>query len=75
MITHSSIELIYPKVVLETKLSSAQSSSKVETDTCPVYPCGYIGPTRAELIWHYSRCSATTAALLKEAAGSFGLVR
>ena len=62
-------------VVLETKLRSAQTASKVDNDTCPVYPCGYIGPTRAELIWHYSRCSATTAALLKEAAGSFGLSR
>ena len=62
-------------VVLETKLSSAQTASKVDKDTCPVYPCGYIGPTRAELIWHYSRCSAATAALLKEAAGSFGLTR
>ena len=62
-------------VVLETKLSSAQIASKVDKDTCPVYPCGYIGPTRAELIWHYSRCSAATAALLKEAARSFGLTR
>ena len=62
-------------VVLETKLSSAQTAAKVDNNTCPVYPCGYIGPTRAELIWHYSRCSAATAALLKEAAGSFGLVR
>ena len=62
-------------IVLETKLSAAQTASKVDSDTCPVYPCGYIGPTRAELIWHYSRCSAATAALLKEAAGSFGLSR
>ena len=36
--------------------------------TCPVLPCGYIGPTNAELVWHYSRCSAATAIMLKEVA-------
>ena len=58
---------------METRLKEQQLASKVDEDTCPVYPCGYIGPTRAELVWHYSRCSATTAILLKEAADTFGL--
>jgi hypothetical protein len=49
-------------------IGQVAGSDVTASTTCPVQPCGFIAPSRAELIWHYSRCSAITAILLNQTA-------
>ena len=62
-------------IQLELHLSSLQKQRGLPPYTCPVQPCGFIGPSKGDLVWHFSRCSATTARLLKDSAERLQLPR